>query len=66
MTEKLTAVGRPIVRGRNGSKTTLHCRVPEEMKDHWEEFVKDRPEYKNLTDLVIEALNEKTGFEEQE
>ena len=64
MTNSNTIVGRPIVRGRNGSKETLHCRVPEEMKAHWAKFVEDDPDYDTVTDLVIDVLNEKTGYQE--
>ena len=64
MSEKTLPVGRPIVRGRNGSKTNLHCRVPEEMKEHWERHVDESDRYSTLTDLVIETLNEKTEYPE--
>jgi hypothetical protein len=64
MPNSTAPIGRPIVRGNNGSKATLHCRVPEEMKGHWTKFVEKDFEFENLTDLVIETLNEKTGFTE--
>ena len=34
------------------------------MKGHWTKFVEKDFEFENLTDLVIETLNEKTGFTE--
>lgn len=57
-------VGRPIVRGVNGSDELIQCRVPGEMKAHWFDHVKKSDEYETLTDLVIDSVNEKTGYVE--